>query len=145
MYIPSNRRIADNGTQLTFTEEATGLKMVLQILFVSVDMGSGKPTKGVRIKTVAPLPAGVQLLDCAGQPIMPNTDDHLVVKGLTECSVTCGDNNYGLFAVELVDDGQDSSPLNKAGGVLYFHSRDVIPPELGGSGLLRDQPNRFLE
>lgn len=80
-----------------------------------------------------------------GESFPPGTDC-FVPKGAT-CSITDTDGqNYGLFEVTIVDpDGEIYHGSGRAGGVLYFHSTPAIPPELGGAGVLKQDPARYLE
>lgn len=156
MYMPGNRRIVSDGSRLTFTAEKTGSRFILVVKFVAGQDELGRSFKGVKIATPgqdqlkpgdqAPFPQGAKLVGSVGETFRPD-DDYILPKGHNECSVTDVDgDNYGLFSVELVDQGEDGGHMkNTAGGVLYFHDERAIPPELGGRGILADNPRCHFE
>ncbi len=148
MYNADGRKIVFDGAHLTFTVAWTGEQFACHIRFVAGKDRHGRHTKGVRILGAegSTFPSGALLRGAQGETFRPG-DDYVLPKQHNPCSFVSKDGaSYDLFKVELVDQGEDGHAMhNTAGGVLYFHDPDAIPPELGGRGLLKEDPNRNLE
>lgn len=144
--------VVTNGSRLSFQVPKTGTKFTLWVKFVAVGE-RGSVMKGATIQVAnhkgdPVLPDGVQFIDSFQQPFVPDGKHLAAKKDTNPCSFTDVDGeNYDLFKVGLVDEGGGGSRHDNSdgGGTLYFHDPAAIPPELGGQGILKDDPNRNLE
>jgi hypothetical protein len=146
MYFPDNRRTVKNQVRLSFNCSRANVSFAIVVEFVAQGVKLDLPTDNAQASDAhvrTPLPAGVQFHDEMGNP-MTRGDGHIVPKGHNACSVNVLGVNYELFTVESVDDGQ-AAESHAPGGTLYFHAAAAIPPELGGKGILEDDPYHSLE
>lgn len=131
MFFPDNTRPSEGITRVSFLVHKTGRTFSIAL---NRAMSADGRIMGVKISTLenSPLPQGTELLGAMGELLAPKSE-YLLPAGHNHCSFRDADGtSYPLFSV--LEDGQ-----------LYFPTAAAIPHELGGSGLLMEDPMHHLE
>ena len=94
-----------------------------------------------------PMPDGAKINPGIGPDFRPGDPESVIYKGGSGAMfIDVDGEEYDLFKVVLVDPGNDGATMsNEGGAVIHFKTSDAIPPELGGEGVLKENPFRNLE
>jgi len=144
MFNASNTRHFTEIARFTFQVPKTGTRFALNLKpVVEGEM------RGLQVTAASdlPFPAGAKIDPGIGAPFRPGDAESVIYKGGNGATfIDVDGEDYDLFKVVLVDPGKDGASYNgTSGAVIYFKAASAIPPELGGEGILQEDPYRGFE